>query len=154
MIHLSCTVGVKTSCLYKLIFPNLNRILASWRTCKAVGKCSQKICARPVTSFSGSTFHLPHIFQYCSWALLSVIIAFMVCLYRLTKRSDKRPLSWLHTMQKMEVFLGDNIDWFYDPFVLPKSHKEAIHNVKWNTSLHRCKWLYKMQGEQNQASCS
>lgn len=154
-ICLSFSVGVKTSCplTYNLIFPKPNRILTSCRTWKQQENAINQICARPVISFSGSSFHLPHIFQYCSQPLFSVIIDFMVCIYRLMKRSDKRPLSWLHTMQRLKVFLNDYIDWLYDPFVLPKPHKKA-HNVKWNTSLHRCKWLHKMQGKQNQASCT
>lgn len=129
--------------------PQTKQNLDILQNMEATRKCNQ-ICARPVISFS---FHLPHIFQYRSQPLFSVIIDFMVCIYRLMKRSDKRPLSWLHTMQRLKVFLNDYIDWLYDPFVLPKPHKKA-HNVKWNTSLHRCKWLHKMQGKQNQASCT
>lgn len=126
--------------------PQTEQNLGVLQDMEAVGKCNQKICARPVISFSGSSFHLPHIFQYCSQPLFPVIIDFTVCIYRLMKRSDKRPLSSLHTMQRLKVFLNDYIDWLYDPFVLPKPHKKA-HNVKWNTSLHRCKWLHKMQGK-------
>lgn len=54
-------------------------------------------------------------------------------------------------MQSLKVFFNDYIDWLYDPLVLTKTYKKA-HNVKWNASLHRCKWLHKMQGKQEQAS--
>lgn len=56
---------------------------------EASGKCKQKICARPVILFTESSFHLPHIFQHCRQSLFSVITDFMVCIYRLMKRSDK-----------------------------------------------------------------
>ena len=159
-ICLSCSVGVMPSCCLtcNLIFPKLNRILASCRTQKQQENATRRsVLDLPFHSvglvFTGSSVHLPHIFQYCSQRLITVITDFMFCIYRLMKRSDKRPLGWLHTMQRLKVFLNDYIDWLYDPLVLPKPHKKA-HNVKWNTSLHRCKWLHKMQRKQNQASCT
>lgn len=59
---------------------------------------------------------------------------FMVCIYKLMKRSDKRPLGWLHTMQSLKVLFNDYIDWLYDPLVMTKPHKK---HIMWS-GMHHC----------------